>query len=162
MKNPLLPKTFFLKLSTRSQKRKAAEELVSRDVETPLTGNDSEKNLISGPSKSPKVQLENVDEIKTSLGREIMSDLSKILAENQKEKLKSIAPVTEARNNHQDIEDLKQKTYLLLSLLHQLKIKRLYVKTHRRSVVTTYTKKIHTHCHENVNYRKNGSFCYNK
>ena len=44
--------------------------------------NNLEENLIAGPSKSSKIHLENVDEIKMSLRKEIMSDLTKILAEN--------------------------------------------------------------------------------
>ena len=51
-------------MTTRSQKKKTAEEVVSRDVDTPITGNNSEENLIAGPSKSPKVHLENLDEKK--------------------------------------------------------------------------------------------------
>ena len=39
-----------------------------------------------------------------------MSDLSKILAENQMEMLKLLGPVTKARNNHPEIEDLDSET----------------------------------------------------
>ena len=84
----------FLKMTTRSQKRKAAEELVSTEIETPLP--ESSHNLIpvAGTSKSPRVLTENLEEIKSSLRKEIMSGLAKILAENQKEMLKLIAPTT--------------------------------------------------------------------
>ena len=97
-------------MTTRSQKRKAAEELAPRDVDTFITGNNSETNMIAGPSKSPRVQPENLDEIKTSLRKEIMSDLSKILAENQKEKLRLFALNTKARNNHPDVENSDSET----------------------------------------------------
>ena len=95
---------------TRSQKRKAAEELAPRDVDTPLTGNNSEENLIAGPGKSPRVQPENLDEIKTSLRKEIVSDLSKILAENQNEMLRLIAPATRTQDNRPDVENSDSET----------------------------------------------------
>ena len=97
-------------MTTRSDKRKAAEELLSRVIETPLAENNSDENLIAGPSKSPRMQFENLDEIKTSLRKEIMSDLTKILAENRKEMLKLKAPVTKVQNNHLDIEDIDSET----------------------------------------------------
>ena len=49
---------------------------------------------MAGPSKTLRVKPENLDEIKTSLRKEIMSDLTKILAENQKAMLKLIAPLS--------------------------------------------------------------------
>ena len=97
-------------MTTRSQKRKAAEELLSTVKETPLAENNSEENLIAAPSELPRMQFENLDEIKTSLTKKIMSDFSKILAENQKEMLKLKAPVIKIRNNHLDIEDLDSET----------------------------------------------------
>ena len=51
------------------------------------------------------IEPENLDEIKTSLRRKTLSDLSKILAENQKEMLKVIAPLSRKRTtcvNDQD------------------------------------------------------------
>ena len=57
-------------MATRSQKRKAE----------------------AGPSKSSKIQCEKLDDIKTSLRKEIMSYVTKILGENQKELSKLIAP----------------------------------------------------------------------
>ena len=80
-------------MTTRSQKRKAVEELVSAEIDTPLAGNSQNINPVVGTSKSPKVQTENLEEMKSALRKEIMSDLAKILAENQKEMLKLIAPV---------------------------------------------------------------------
>ena len=79
-------------MTTRSQKRKAAEELVSTEVETPLPEISQNENPVAGTSKSPRAISENLEDIKTTLRKEIMSDLTKILAENQKEMLKLIAP----------------------------------------------------------------------
>ena len=80
-------------MTTRSQKRKAVAELVSGEFESSVAENNSE-NLVAGPSKTLRVESENLDEIKTSLRKEIMSDLTKILAENQEEMLKFIAPLS--------------------------------------------------------------------
>ena len=96
-------------MTTRSQKRKAAEE-IAPSVDTPISGNNSEESLIAGPSKSPRVQPENLDEIKTSLRKEIMSALSKFLAKNQKEMLRLLAPNTKARDNHPDVENSDSET----------------------------------------------------
>ena len=80
-------------MTTRSQKRKAVEELVSTEIiETPVPETNQNLNPVAGLNKSPRVLTENLEEIKTSLRKEIMSDLTKILAENQKEMLKLIAP----------------------------------------------------------------------
>ena len=78
-------------MTTRSQKRKAVEELVSTEMETPIAEVNQNLNPVAGSSKSPRVITENLEEIKSSLRKEIMSDLTKILAENQKEMLKLIA-----------------------------------------------------------------------
>ena len=81
-------------MTTRSQKRKTIEELVSTEIETPIPEANQNLNPVAGTSKSPRILTENLEEIRSSLRREIMSDLTKILAENQKEMLKLIAPVT--------------------------------------------------------------------
>ena len=81
-------------MKTRSQKRKAIAELVPGDFETPVNENIPSEDLIAGPSKTHRIEPENLDEIKTSLRKETLSDLSKILAENQKEMLKLIAPLS--------------------------------------------------------------------
>ena len=81
-------------MTTRSQKRKAVEELVSTEIETPIPETNQNVNTLAGTSKSPRVLTENLEEIKSSLRQEIMSDLTKILAENQKEMLKRIAPTS--------------------------------------------------------------------
>ena len=79
-------------MTTRSQKRKAIAELVSGDFETSITENFPPETLVASSSKIPRIEPENLAEIKTSLRKEIMSDLTKILAENQKEMVKLIAP----------------------------------------------------------------------
>ena len=71
-------------MTTRSQKRKAVEELVSAEIETPLAGNSQNTNPVAGTTKSPKVPTEILEEMKSALRKEKMSDLTKILAENQK------------------------------------------------------------------------------
>ena len=81
-------------MTTRSQK-KAVAELVSRKFETPTVENNQSENLIAGPSQSPRVQLENLEEVKSSLTKEIMSDPVKLLAENQKEMMKLIVLMSE-------------------------------------------------------------------
>ena len=80
-------------MTTRSQKRKAVAELVFGDFETSVTENSPSENLVASSSKVPRIEPESLTVIKTSLRREIMSDLTKILAENQKEMLKLIAPL---------------------------------------------------------------------
>ena len=84
-------------MTTRSQKRKAVAELISQDFETPVNENIPSEDLIAGPSKTLRIEPENLDEIKTSLRKAILSDLLKILAENQKQMLKLIAPLSEKR-----------------------------------------------------------------
>ena len=79
-------------MTTRSQERKTVEELVSTEIETPKPETSQNLNPVAGTSKSPRVLTENLEEIKSSLRKEIMSDLTKILAENQKGMLKLIAP----------------------------------------------------------------------
>ena len=74
-------------MTTRSQKRKAVAELASGEFEASTSENNLVENLVAGPSKSPKIQPERLDEIKMSLRREIISDLIKILVDNQKELL---------------------------------------------------------------------------
>ena len=94
-------------MTTRSQKRKAVAELISGDFEASLAGNNSTENLIASSSKNSRLELENLEEIKTTLRREIMSELTKILAENQKEMLKLIAPISKKRpisSNAQDFD----------------------------------------------------------
>ena len=58
-----------------------------------MGGNNQSENPVAGTSKSPKVRTENLEEIKSPLRKVILSDLTKILAENQKEMLLLMAPV---------------------------------------------------------------------
>ena len=81
------------KKTTRSQKRKTVEQLVSKYQELPLSGNNQNENPVAGTSKSPKVQTADLEEIKSSLRKEIQSDPAKIFSENQKEKLELKPPV---------------------------------------------------------------------
>ena len=92
-------------MTTRSQKRKAAEELISTEIETPLPENTTGENPIVGTSKSPKVTTDSLENIKFVLRKEIMSDLTKILAENQKETLKLIAPTVRKQTVLRSTED---------------------------------------------------------
>ena len=97
-------------MTTRSQKRKAVAELVSREFETRTVENNQSKNLIAGPSKSPRVQPEILEEVKTSLRKELMSDLAKMLAENQKEMMKLIVPMAKKLSAHQNFQDSDSET----------------------------------------------------
>ena len=92
-------------MTTRSQKRKAVAELVSGDFETSVTENFPSETLVASSSKVPRVEPEDLAEIKTSLRKEIMSDLTKILAENQKEMLKLIAPLSKKQTVHMNAQD---------------------------------------------------------
>ena len=92
-------------MTTRSQKRKAVGELASGDFETPVVENNSNENLFAGPSKNFRIEPENLEEIKTSLRREIMTDLTKILAENQMEIFKLIAPLSKKRSVSANVQE---------------------------------------------------------
>ena len=92
-------------MTTRSQKRKTVAELASGDFETPVVENNSNENLTAGPSKNPRIETENLEEIKTSLRKEIMTDLTKILAENQKEIFKLTAPLSKKRSISANIQE---------------------------------------------------------
>ena len=92
-------------MTTRSQKRKAVAELVSGDFEASLAENNSTENLIASSSKNSRLEPENLEEIKTTLRKEIMSDLTRILAENQKEMLKLIGPVSKKRPASSNVQD---------------------------------------------------------
>ena len=95
----------FLKMTTRSQKRKAVAELVSGDFEASIAENNTTENLVAGPSKIPRIEPESLEEIKTYLRREIMTDLTKILAKNQKEMLKLIAPLNKKQPVCPNVQD---------------------------------------------------------
>ena len=97
-------------MTTRSQKRKAVAELVSGDFETSVTENFPPETLVASSSKIPRIEPEGLAEIKTSLRKEIMSDLTKILAENQKEMLKLIAPLNKKQTVHMNVQDSDSET----------------------------------------------------
>ena len=80
-------------MTTRSQRRKAVAELASGKFESPTVESNQNENLIAGSSVSPRVQPETFEDVKTSSGKEILSDLAEMLAENQKEMMKLIVPM---------------------------------------------------------------------
>ena len=92
-------------MTTRSQKRKAVAELASGEFEASTSENNLVENVIAGPSKSPIIQAERLDEIKMSLRREFISDLTKIFADNQKEMLKLIAPTVKKTSTIQNVKN---------------------------------------------------------
>ena len=92
-------------MTTGSQKRKAVAELVSGDFETSITENFPPETLVASSSKIPRIEPESLAEIKTSLRKEIVSDLTKILAENQKEMLKLIAPLNKKQTVYMNAQD---------------------------------------------------------
>ena len=92
-------------MTTRSQKRKALAELLSGDLEDSVAQNSQTENLVARPSKSLKKQAEKLDEIKTSLRKEIMSDLTNVLAEIQREVLKLIVRSYKTNTFIQNMED---------------------------------------------------------
>ena len=92
-------------MTTRSQMRKSVAELVSGDFEASLAENNSTENLIASSSKNPILEPENLEKIRTTLRKEIMSDLTRKLAENQKEMLKLIAPVIKKRPASSNVQD---------------------------------------------------------
>ena len=92
-------------MTTISQKRKAVAELVTRDFEVSSTEKNETENYVAGPNKAPKTQSEKRDEIKMSMRKEIMSDLTEILAENQKEMFKVIAPTAKKQVTLQTLEN---------------------------------------------------------
>ena len=71
-------------MKTRCQKKRAVAQLVSGDFEASVNESIPSEDLIAGPSKTPRIEPLNLDEKKTSLRKDILSDLSNILAENFK------------------------------------------------------------------------------
>ena len=121
-------------MTTRSQKRKAVAELVSGDFETSVAENFPSENLIASSSKVPRIEPEGLAEIKTSLRKAIMSDLIKILAENQKEMPKLIAPLNKkqtVRMNTQDSDSEPENVSWQGRLPPSRRILRLTLKQHR-------------------------------
>ena len=79
-------------MTTSSHKRKAVEEVVSVDQDAPLSGKNQNENPVAGTNKSPNVRTEKLEELKSTLRKEILADLTSSLAENQKEMHRLIAP----------------------------------------------------------------------
>ena len=71
-------------MTTRSQKRKAVAELVFGDFETSVAENSLSENLVTSSSKVPRMEPESLIETKTSLRKEIMSDLTKNLQKTKR------------------------------------------------------------------------------
>ena len=61
--------------------------------------------LVPDSSISPRVQPENLEVTKTNLRKEIMFDLAKLLAENQKEMIKLVAPITTKSSENSEDSD---------------------------------------------------------
>ena len=62
-------------MTTRSQKKKTVAELVSGDFETSVNENIPSEDSSAGLRKVLRIEPQNFDEIKTSLRKEILSDL---------------------------------------------------------------------------------------
>ena len=92
-------------MTARSQKRKTVAELASEEFEASTSENNLVENLVAGPRKSSRILPEKLDENKTSLRKKKISDLTKILADNQKEMLKLIAPVIKETSTVQNLEN---------------------------------------------------------
>ena len=84
-------------MTTRSQKRKTITELTSGELEVSLTENNLAENLVASCGKTTRTEPGDLNEIKASLRKEILSDLRKKMAENQKEMFKLIAPLNKKR-----------------------------------------------------------------
>ena len=96
-------------MTTRSQQKKYVEELVSEDLEPLIGGNNQTEILFAGTSKS-KIQCEHLDEIKTSLRKEVLAYLTTILADNHKEMLMLVAPGGEKPTIPQNNEEPRSET----------------------------------------------------
>ena len=70
---------------------------MSGEFETSLTENNLAGNLVASCSKTSRTETGDLNEIKASLRKEVLADLSKILPENQKEIFKLIASLNKKR-----------------------------------------------------------------
>ena len=77
----------------KKPENKATTEVASGEIEISSNEVHQLENCVASTSKSPKIQTEYLYEIKTCLRRKIMADLTKILAENQKQMLEVITTV---------------------------------------------------------------------
>ena len=80
-------------------------------------------NLVAGMSKSPRLHTKNLDDIKSSLRKAIMSDSAKILAENQKEMLKLIEPPSKKLINLPETEYTDSETENVLPKITSTPVK---------------------------------------
>ena len=101
-------------MTTRSQKRKATTEVASGQLEASFVETNQVENCVASTSKSPRIQTENLDEIKTCLKREIRADLTKILGKNQKQMLELITPAVRKPNAVQNLDNSDSETETLL------------------------------------------------
>ena len=62
-------------MTTRIQKKKTVAELVYGDFETSVNENIPSEDSSAGLRKVLRIEPQNLDEIKTSLRKEILSDL---------------------------------------------------------------------------------------
>ena len=92
-------------MTARSQKRKTLAELGSGEFEASSAENNQTENYVAGPCKSPKIKSEKPNENKTALREKILSDLIRILAENQEEMLKLLAPAVKKPITLQNLEN---------------------------------------------------------
>ena len=92
-------------MTTRSQERNAVEVLDFQDIEASITKNIQDENIILGP----RLHSEIFNEFKMSLRKETISDLTKLVAENQKEMLKLLVPKCN-RNGHRGESSLDMVT----------------------------------------------------
>ena len=92
-------------MTTRSEKRKAAVGLFPARLETLLADNSQAEDLKPGRRKNPRTHSENLDDIKLSLRKGIMSNFTKILAENRNEMLKLIATTIKNPTGSQALEN---------------------------------------------------------
>ena len=80
-------------------------EVASGELEASSAEIYQVESCVASTSKSPRIQTENLDEIKTCLRREIMADLTKILAKNQKQMLELITPALRKNNIIQNLDN---------------------------------------------------------
>ena len=92
-------------MTTRSQKRKTIAELVSGAFEVSVPENSPSENPVASSSKVPRVEPESLVEMKNISKKKLMSDLTKILAENQKEMLKLVAPLNRKQTVRTEVQD---------------------------------------------------------
>ena len=91
------------------------------------------ENSVVSTSKPPRIQTENLDEIKTCLRSGKMADLNKILTENQKKMLELSTPAVRKTNVVQNLDNFDSETENILpnTISTPNTLKRLPLKTLR-------------------------------